>query len=373
MKIGELFVNLGIKGDAKSANAAGRVSKGLGEVKEAGLGAKAAVAAAIFGLERLMASSTASGTSLLNFSSITGLSAKRLQQWQWAAMQAGVDGDALRNSVESVQKSMTNMALGKGAPEGLGLVSDMVGFDMSRAQDTFYVLEQLQKFAQSARADVANTVLSGFGLGSNVIAAMRRNAFRPEVFDQAPTYSDSQIGRLNKADAAWRGLGHKIKMAMGEFSADKGLKLVQDLSKVTDQVLTLTKAFADLADELKIFEGISKAFEGWGLIFGGLTDAAKLVKEGFNNPSSTAKDMAAWLSGMSPEAYGAIGGAGSVIQQNAREKIPQSSSTRNNNATFNQSFNFSATDPASPAAIASEAKRATRDAFRQMSAQGQEN
>lgn len=374
MKIGELFVNLGIKGDAKSSNALGRVQGGLDEVKSAGLGAKAAIAAAVFGLERLMSSSTASGTNLLNFASITGLSAKRLQEWQWAALQAGVDAQELQSGVEGVQKTMTNMALGKGAPEGLGLVADMVGFDQERAQDTFYVLEQLQKFAQAARADVANTVLSGFGLSSNVIAAMRRNAFNPEIFRQAPVYSDQQISNLNKADAAWRGLGKKIQMAMGEFSADEGLVLIGHISKITDEVLKMTKAFMDLSKQLKVFELIGQAFEGWGIIFKGIADGTKVVSEGLEKDSNTFRDMAAWMVGMDAGVYGKLFGGQAGVKEIAKPNVSSSGGplTTNNQSTVNQTLNFSSSQ-SDPQIIGDTIRKATRDAFRQMSTQGQEN
>jgi hypothetical protein len=218
---------------------------------------------------------------------------------------------------------------------------------------------------------VANTVLSGFGLSSNVIAAMRRNAFREDVFQKAPTYSDAQIKALNKADAAWRGLGLKIKMAMGEFSADEGLKLIQSISKITSEVLKMTRAFVNLADELKIFDRIGQSFEGWGLIFKGLTGSLEDIKN--DGLGSWLKDT---LGGIKDAAKGAVISLTEPDASIQQKLIPspvgsQSVSTTNQN-TVNQTLNFNS-DTSDPAQIGNVVKKAASEAYRQMSTQGQEN
>lgn len=359
MKIGEMFLNLGIKGEGQSVNALSNVHKGLGEVKSVGLGAKAAIAAAVFGLERLMSSSVKTGTGLLNFVSITGLSSRKLQEWQHAAVSAGADAGELQSSVESVQKSMVDMLMGKGAPEGLGLVADAVGFDIEKADNAFYVMEQLQKFAQKARADVANTVLSQFGLSGNIIAAMRRGSFNEEAFKGAPVYSDNQLVKLNKADAAWGNLGRQIKMAVGEFSADQGLTLIKGISGMTSEVLKLAKALTTLADKLQVFKWLGKSIEGLSLIFGGMNNYINDVQEkGF---AESAKDqMQRWK-----EIYGGMITSGI-------EAISGGGTNNNQSAVVNQTLNFN-NDGQNAMQVGDSVKKATSDAFRQLPSNLQEN
>jgi len=164
MTIAELFVNLGVKGADSAGKALGGVKGGLGEVKSMSLEAKAALVGVIYGLERMMSNSAQLGTSLTNFNALTGISAQQLQQWQYAARQAGVAGEEMTGSMKAVQSTMANMLMGKGAPEGMAMLANKVGFDPARARDTAYVLGQLQKFAQSVPQDVGNAMIKSFGV-----------------------------------------------------------------------------------------------------------------------------------------------------------------------------------------------------------------
>lgn len=261
MNVGELFVNLGIKGSEKTVGALTSVKTQLGEAKSMSLEMKAAIVGAIYAFERMFRASGMMGTGLTNFNALTGLSARQLQQWQYAARQAGVANEEFTGSLKAVQNSMTNMLLGKGAPEGLAMVANKVGFDARKARDTFYVMEQLQKFAKTAPADMGNAVLKSFGLGEGTIAAMRRNAFNPAAFAKAPTYSQGEIKNLDQANIAWSNLGNKVEMAFGRFNAKHGQQLVRDISKVTDSVIRLAEALTVLGEKMKVFDAVSWFFD----------------------------------------------------------------------------------------------------------------
>ena len=280
MNIAELFVNLGIKGGDKTVGTLGNVKKGLGEVSSMSLEAKAGILAMMYGLEQMMSKSGAAGTGLTNFAALTGLSAKTLQQYQFAARQAGVSSEELTGSLKGVQNSMSNMLLGKSIPEGMGIVSRLTNFDPAKARDTFYVMQKLQEAAQKMPKDVGNNMLKSFGLSEGTIAAMRRNAFTPEMLGKAPTYSDKEISSLDKSNIAWSNLGNKIEMAMGHFNAAHGQQLVNDISKITDAVLKMITAFETLAEKLKLFAVIGKVFEGWEMIFKGVNEGVSKLSGG---------------------------------------------------------------------------------------------
>lgn len=401
MNIAELFVNLGIKGSEKTIGALSNVRKGLGEVSSMSLEAKAGILAAIYGFERLMSASAAVGTGLTNFNALTGLSAKELQQWQYAARQAGESSDEFTGSLKAVQNSMTNMLLGKGAPEGLALVAKATkDFDPSRVRDTFYVMQQLQKAAQFLPKDLGNQALKSFGISEATIAAMRRNAFRPEVFAKAPTYSDRETAQLDKANIAWSNLGNKIEMAIGHFNARHGTQLVNDLSKITDQVLKLVEAFQRLAEKLKLFQWIGKVFEGWTLIFGGAAKGVDAITGAVADPkkreqlSTDVMDFFKELPGVfkamiddiSPETkdkfkkilygdtpfYRPLGatatGPSQVIAPPAPTVPAAPGSTQNINVNQNLNFQHDGKDHKR---TSDSVKKAVQDSYRQMSAQGQ--
>lgn len=276
MNIGELFIVLGLKGSEKTNKELGRTKGALGEVKSMALGMKAALFGSAYALEKLFDASGKMGTGLTNFNALTGLSAQQLQKWQYAARQAGVANEDLEGSLKGVQNSMTNMLLGKGAPEGLAMLANHnKDFDIKRVRDTFYVMQQLQKFAMTTPADVGGAALKTFGLSEGVIAGMRRGAFNAKNLGGAPTYSDQEVANLDKANIAWSNLGNKIAMAVGKFNAAHGGQLVNDITKVVDAVLLLADALTKAAEALKAFEVFGKTMSLAADFLGGTSVGAK--------------------------------------------------------------------------------------------------
>lgn len=360
--IGELFVNLGIKGADQTVGALTNVRKGLQNLSSMSLEAKAGILGALYGLQRLTAASGQVGTSLTNFTALTGQSARQLQQWQYAARQAGISGEEMSGSVKSVQNAMANMLLGKGAPEGLGLVAQAAGgIDSKKLQDPFYMLQKLQVAAQRLNPAIGNVALKSFGLSEGVIAAMRRGVFRPSILNRAPTYTDNEIQQLNKANVAWANLGNTIEMAIGRWNAAHGPKLVDDISKLVPKVLDLANAFVKLADTLKIFEGISKAIEGWTMIFGGASSVVSNFAEGVKNPAKMNQ-----IGGQYNDFISAIPGALKLMLDDIRGVGPKPSQ----NITINQNLNFQH-DGKDHVKTSNSVKKSVNDAVRQMTSQGQ--
>lgn len=271
MILGEILIKLGITGDKKAKDSLESVRSKIGDTGSSALAMKASIVGALWGLERMMSASNGAGAGLVNFAASTGMSMKALQEWKYAAQQVNVSGAEVEGSMKSLQMSMTGMLQGAGDPKGMGMFSDFMAkmgepFDRSKARDMDYMLSSLQKFAQSGDADVVKDKVMSFGVSENMFAAMRQNAFRPEVFKNAPKYSEGQAMQLAKTNAAWSNLGQTIEMAFGKFNSKHGLKMVQDITKVTGSILALANSLATLADKFKIFEKISDAFEGLAMI-----------------------------------------------------------------------------------------------------------
>lgn len=272
MNVADLFVSIGVKGADSAKKALDGTSKGLGDVASSGLAAKAAIVGTVYALERLMTGSAQRGMELQKFSALTGLSSQSLQQWQYAARVAGVGADEMSGSLKGVQAAMVDMVTGKGAPAGMSLFARAVGFDASRARDTFYVMEKLQEFAQKYPSDIGNSVLKSFNVGEGVIAGMRRNVFNSKALTGAPTYGAGETGQLAQVDVAWARLGAKIEMAMGHFTAKHGMEMIRDLDGVTKSVIHLGDAFVTLAEKVGFFEKL-------GMFAEGIANSMKLVSE----------------------------------------------------------------------------------------------
>lgn len=371
MNVGELFVSLGVKGADQSAKAVDGVRKGLGEVRSMSLEAKAAIIGVVYGLERLMSNSAKTGTDLSNFNALTGLSTKNLQQWQYAARQAGISSEEFTGSIKGVQQSMTNMMLGKGAPEGMAMLANKVGFDPKRARDTFYVMEQLQKFAKTVPPDVANAMIKSFGVSEGTIAAMRKGVFNPEMFKRAPVYSDKEVNQLSKVDVAWSNLGTKIQMAMGHFTSKHGMQLVKDVTVLVDLMVKLAETLVTIGEKLKVFEVfkdtiklINESLTGVVSLMGGDVKAREiggaigsLFTKDFtskNSKDSEAKYQQQLLNRISPK----------VNAPNSSQNV------NNHDVTMNLNFNHDGKDAHKTGA---SVHKSIKDAYRQIGAQNQGN
>lgn len=375
MNIGELFVNLGVKGADKTIGALSNVKKGLGEIGSTSLEAKAGILAAMYALERLFAASGTAGTSLTNFNSLLGVSAQTLQQYQYAARQMGVSNQEVEGTFKSLQSTMTKTLLNGDAPKGLARLSLLTG-NLGRGdllkfqQNPELLIKRLQEYAQKEQnVGLRNETLKSFGVGDGMAAALSRGAFSNSSLSKAPTYSDREIGALDKANIAWSNLGNKIEMAVGHFNARHGTQLVDDISKITTQVMKMIEAFTILAEKLKVFELIGKAFEGWSQIFSGISGGVDAVsgaisdpkkkKELFENMGNGLKDFMSTASYMmTPE---------SAITPSV---IPNAGKATNQNININQNLNFQH-EGKDNKRTSDSVKKAVQESFRQMSAQGQ--
>lgn len=267
MNIGEFFVTLGVKGSEKTLSALSGVSDGLGSIKSMSLEAKAAILGAVYAFERMMTSSSKTGTELQNFNALTGISTQDLQKWQYAGRQVGLTNEEIAGSFKSVQSVMGGLQMGK-MPEGMAYLTNQlakhgVQFDPAKAlKDTQYAMQKFQQFALTeTNVSLRNWALKSMGLSEGMIAGMTRNAFNPTAFAKAPAYSEKEIASLGQANAAWTNLGTKIEMAFGHFNAKHGVQLVNDLTKITTQVIKLVEQFLRLTEVLHLFQGIGKVVE----------------------------------------------------------------------------------------------------------------
>ena len=272
MKLGELFYDLGVKGTDKSIGLVKSLRGGLQETTAASLQTKAAILGAAYALKEMFSTSNQVGTDLVNMSTALGISTKTLQQYQYAARQVGVSNQEMDGTFKGLQAAMTKIRLYGDAPKGLAWVAQKVGGMQDKNIDDYMknpaeLIQKLQEYAQKEdNAGIRNEVLSTFGISGGVGAAMRRNAFRPEVLNAAPTYSDSEANSLDKSRAAWSNLGTKVEMAFGHFNAKHGQDIVKNLSLITDQAIKLAEAFVLVAEKFKIFEAFNEVIAGLGKV-----------------------------------------------------------------------------------------------------------
>ncbi len=399
-KIADLYIALGIQGAGKTIKALDDTGKGLKGLASLSLEVKAALLAAAYAMEKLMMGSAKAGSALQNFEAVTGLSTKKLQEWQYAGQQVGVAADDVAGSIKSVQGAMTKMLMNEGAPKGLALVANATkNFDVNRVRDTYYVMDQLQKAAQKLPKDLGNEALKSFGLSEGVIAGMRRNAFRPEVFKKADTYSSAEQQNLDKTNAGFANLQQRIEMMFGHFTAKHGPGFVENMMKMTDAVIRLIEAFIKLGDKLKIFDSIAKLA---GIISDPISKLADFVNSatdvadkpsvaGAKKLGKSALNTAAGFTKYLPG--GPTSGIASFLLNSINNQVnapkaqkalspksnkslvtpkglPPVTGNKNQQNTFNQTLNFQGSGD-DHKKTSDATKKAVQDAYRQMGAQSQ--
>lgn len=292
MKIGELFLQLGIKGTDQSKKALGGVKDSLSEVGSMSLEAKAAILGVIYGLEHMMSNSAKAGMDLQKFANYTGLSTDMLQRWQYMARQSGVSADEMAGSMKSAQMAMDKMNTGQGAPKGLEAISRSLqstgsSFDINKAvNDTTYLMNKLREYAKTT-ADTpqrANDWLSSFGLSEGVIQMMRTSNVQLDKIRPSNLYSNDEIGQLSKVEVAWQNLGDKINKAFGHLTAKEGLGMIDQIVRLTDSVVKLSEALVKIAQTLHLIEGIGIATES---VAGTVSDVSDML--GASQGDATAK------------------------------------------------------------------------------------
>lgn len=280
MKIADLFVNLGIKGDNKAIKSISAVQTGLVQVSTAALEAKAAILAMMYGLERLTAASNAQGTSLVQFNALTGLSIEGLQKLQYAGAQMGASYDEVQQSVESLQQKIYDMTKGKGTPEGLQMLAKFADMTHVDLKDTYGIFMKLQELMRAkAPPGWINSFVESFGMSRNVMAGMREGVFNEKNFANAPIISDRAAHALQKMDAGWGNFFRKFKMEAAKLNLEFGGALLKDLNGIAPKLIEMIDSFAKLITQTHALKALGMVFEGWGLIFDRITVGAKLLNK----------------------------------------------------------------------------------------------
>lgn len=392
MKIAELFVALGVKGSEQSIGAVTGVTKGLKETWSTGLAAKAAIVGVLYAMNRLFSSSAQFGAGLKNFNAAFGVSARTLQQYQYAARQVNATNQTVENSFRGLQSAATKALTNQGAPSGTARVAQFLGMAPEQMIGLFseaasgrpeLLLQALQKYAQLDKdIGLRNESLKSFGVGEDMVAALDRNAFRPEVLDRAPLYSDKEVQNLDKVQVKLANLSNQIEMTFGRFTAKHGEDIIKGISDITGEVLSLVNALIKLEEKVGVFgwlaEGLMFATKGLSKGTQGVIDAAtsddKSVWDYLKENSAfyqlfKARDELekARNEANKPAALPRVAPSGGLIKpQTAPGAITPGQQGAQINV--NQTFNIDGGDPNEVAGVT---KRAVQSAFRQMYTQSQ--
>lgn len=242
MKIGELIVELLVKGGNKAGEELGSAKKGMKDVTSSGLAAKAMIAGVIFGLQRLSQQSATAGTNLRNFSALTGMNTLALQKWQYVLRQVGVAEQSVANGAVELQQKLTQLMLtGEGA-QGFQEFARATGFDLGKRDDINYVFGKLQQFAKMTQGQkgIGNLFLRGL-IGDDLIAGFRQATMKITDVPIEAIYTADQQQRLQQVNANWGNFWARFNKIAGDFNAQSGGKIIELLNSILNLFTSITQ------------------------------------------------------------------------------------------------------------------------------------
>ena len=291
MVVGELFVKLGLKGDADTNKKVKNVEGGLSDVKKMSLQAKAAIIGVVYGLQKLMTGSMNNGVALQQFANYTGLSTKSLQQYQYAAKMAGISGEEITTSVLGMQQAFAQLELNQGPIEYMGWFGETLRtagreFDPRKMKDAFYTMQKMREFVEvggtGKGAGVDNQVLGNLGASQGMIAGLRSGAFNDAILNSARIVSDSQSKALVRMKAQWTDLADHIEKKIGSLGLRFGSKIIPDLKQLVVAFTELISSLLKLADKLELFDRLAIAI-------GNIANGVDLISGFINEVPETKK------------------------------------------------------------------------------------
>jgi len=263
--IAELFVNIGIKGSDVTVRAISGIKGAMGELASASLETKAAILAIMYGLHEFTGAAGERGMELEKFANFTGLSADKLQRWQYAMKMSGVEAKDVEQSIKGLQSAMLKMSIGEGAPKGMQRLSEVVlkgGLDKKKWTDAFYMMDKLREYSKTEpNVALRNETMASFGLSPEMIQGMATSKIALDKIKPTQILGAGEIGQLSKVNTSWLELHHTLEMFGQKLVAKHGLAAVEGLAHLVPPILKLINALITLAEKLKVFEAIGEVFK----------------------------------------------------------------------------------------------------------------
>jgi hypothetical protein len=243
--VGELFVNIGVKGADKTIGAIKSVGDGMKGIASMSLEAKAAILAALYALDKIAESSLNFGTSIQNLSVLTGENGEVFQRWGKAAEQAGVKFDDATSSIVAMQKIMAIFQTKHTLPDGLQFLAEQVpgGLDLNRmGSDLNYMLGFVQRaFHAHLPPAVLNQLMSELGWNQGAIIAGKKGAFDPSNLSRMPIESNKQIQALADINKEQVQMSQKWQKLSADLTAEHGGGLMYEIGSLSDAIIFLIR------------------------------------------------------------------------------------------------------------------------------------
>jgi hypothetical protein len=247
MKIMELFAEIGLKG-AANANMS---LKGLAG---SSLALKTTIVAAVIAMERMSAAARAMAVDLDKYEKLTGKSADQLQELKFMAEQAGISGDELAGTIQSLQKARTDILLGKGNITPFM----MLGIDPNT--DPVEMLEVLRRKIGELPVEIARNNTGMLGISDDMFYMLSQSGEAFEKLQEKYKLTEKNRKDLLLLNTEWRKLWVIIKNLSAQFQAVLAPSvrvLVRGLSNLVDMFKSIGDGISYLFDRFEALKAIA--------------------------------------------------------------------------------------------------------------------
>lgn len=261
MKVADLYIQIGIKGDKEVGGALSTITGELGAASMAAGKIALALGAAVAAFRKLGEQSNEAGFGLKEFELVQDSTSDTLQRWAQLSIHAGHSADEMKESFQQLAKTMflftTTGQQIKWLPQ-LNMEMERLGRPINPAKykDTGYMMGVLRDFALHAGKDMTNVqimeVLESFVSHGTALAMRKSEGFDLSHIDKNRTYTKGEQNRLSGMKIQWDEFIDGIEHTIGHLNAHFGPAVLHDIVEVGKATEKFALAMGHLADIMKL-------------------------------------------------------------------------------------------------------------------------
>lgn len=248
MKVADLFVELGLEGEAKASAGMTNFTMAMISAFSAGqmLVSMLSIASQKFG--QYASNAMQAAVALNAFEAETGLSGQQLNRWAIMAQQANISTGALTGSVKNLQRNINEIRLGAGniKPFQLMGINPM-------GESPFEIIEQMRNWYQSmSNKGMAANILQQAGISPEMLQMFKMTNGELEKLSKLPIMTEAQRAKLLELKLAFEKFNITTQYTMNNFIAT----IAPALIKFFDMISSSISHFAGIIDMIVV--GINK-------------------------------------------------------------------------------------------------------------------
>jgi hypothetical protein len=254
MRVGELFVELGVTGADKAAKGLQSIQSGLKDIVTGVLTVTAELTGMLYAFNALAEASGNTGASLKKFENLTGISGETLQRWQWVMRQSKVSNDDTQKSFENLGLSLSKINLLEAHPKWLDFIIATTHIPTEHLKETLqnipYMFQKMREFAQNSGIPetIRRAMLAEFGFSNDMIQALMTNKKNPLDAPKGLIRSEKEIDNLNRLSVAYDNFYAHLARVRDSFVQKYGDSILGSMKSGIDSLSSLLELLGRMHD-----------------------------------------------------------------------------------------------------------------------------